>query len=105
MIGGLGAYVQQAADKTIAPNQREMSSVMGAFNPNRSSYNGIAMAGVQELAGQTPENPLENTDTAPALEPQIDQNPLSMLTPDMLNQSPLYQLMMQGNRLPNRWLA
>lgn len=105
MIGGLGAYVQQAADKTIAPNQREMSSVMGAFNPNRSSYNGIAMAGVQELAGQTPENPLENTDTAPALGPGMQEGPMSMLTPDMLNQSPLYQLMMQGNRLPNRWLA
>jgi len=30
---------------------------------------------------------------------------LSMLTPDMLAQSPLYQLMMQNDRLPNRWLV
>ena len=102
MNGGLAAYMQEAADKTIAPNQREMSASIGAFNPNRSSYNGMAMAGAQGLAGIAPQ---ENMEQAPNLESQIGQNPLSMLTPDMLAQSPLYQLMMQNNRLPNRWLA
>ena len=105
MIGPLGAYMQQAADKTVAPNQRGMSSVFGAFNPNRSSYDGATMAGVQELSGQGQPNPLENADAAQVLGPGMGQGPMSMLTPDMLNKSPLYQLMMQGNRLPNRWLA